>query len=154
MKYPSSLNPPYLTLDRCLETGELKLCIIFTDLVCSSHQQKFISSVFLILMSACIGLLVEKALLFQDLDLTLFLILGFFYFSFCQSRSIASCQLANLAWLLLWNSYRNLTITSTLLLSLVKFLTVQNKRTFRNDGLFHIIYAEESTNFLVNFEDS
>ena len=25
---------------------------------------------------------------------------------------------------------------------------------FFNDGLFHIIYVEKSTNFLVNFEDS
>ena len=33
-------------------------------------------------------------------------------------------------------------------------MTVQKKRAFRNDGLFHIIYAEESTNFLLNFEDS
>ena len=78
----------------------------------------------------------------------------FFYFLFCQSRAIVSCQLPTLAQLFLWNFYRNLTITSPLLSSLVKFLTVQNKPTFRNNGLFHIIYAEEYTNFLVNFEDS
>ena len=35
-----------------------------------------------------------------------------------------------------------------------KFLTVQMKWAFRNDGLFHVIYAEESTKFLVKFEDS
>ena len=66
---------------------------------------------------------------------------------------LASCYLANLAWLFVWNSYRNLRITSTLLWSSVKFLTVQKKQAFSNEGLFHIIYVEESTNFLVNFED-
>ena len=29
-----------------------------------------------------------------------------------------------------------------------------SKETSRNDGLFHIIYAEESNNFILNFEDS
>ena len=37
---------------------------------------------------------------------------------------------------------------------IMKFFTVQKKSAFRNDGLFYIIYAEESTNFLINFEDS
>ena len=36
----------------------------------------------------------------------------------------------------------------------IKFLKVHNKRVFRNDGLFQVIYAEESTNFIVNFKDS
>ena len=36
----------------------------------------------------------------------------------------------------------------------VKFLKVHHKRAFRNDDLFHIIYAEESTYFIVNFEGS
>ena len=27
-----------------------------------------------------------------------------------------------------------------------------SKETSRNDGLFHIIYAEESTNFILNFK--
>ena len=57
-------------------------------------------------------------------------------------RSIARCWLANLAWLFLWSSYKDLTITSPLLWNSVKFLTVQKKRAFRNDGLFHTIYAE------------
>ena len=30
-------------------------------------------------------------------------------------------------------------------MKLVKFLKVYNKRAFMSDGLFHIIYAEEST---------
>ena len=42
----------------------------------------------------------------------------------------------------------------TFIMKFVKFLTVHNKRAFRNDGLFHIIYAEEPTYFIVNFEDS
>ena len=36
----------------------------------------------------------------------------------------------------------------------VKFLKVHNKRAFRNDDLLHIIYAEESNYFIVNFEGS
>ena len=36
----------------------------------------------------------------------------------------------------------------------VKFMKVHNKRAFRNDDLFHIIYAEEFTYFIVNFEGS
>ena len=35
-----------------------------------------------------------------------------------------------------------------------KLLTVEKKRAFRNDGLFHILYANESINFLVNCKDS
>ena len=42
----------------------------------------------------------------------------------------------------------------TFIMKFVKFLKVHKKRAFRSDGLFHIIYAEESTNFIVNFEDS
>ena len=37
---------------------------------------------------------------------------------------------------------------------IMKFDKVQNKRPFKSHGLFHIIYAEESTIFLVNFENS
>ena len=40
------------------------------------------------------------------------------------------------------------------ILKFVKFLKVPNERPFRSDGLSHIIDAEESTNFIVNFEDS
>ena len=36
---------------------------------------------------------------------------------------------------------------------IMKFFTVQKKSAFRNDGLFYIIYEEESTNFLINSED-
>ena len=39
-------------------------------------------------------------------------------------------------------------------MKLGKLLNSSKKRNFRNDGLFHMIYAEQSTNFLVNFEDS
>ena len=44
-------------------------------------------------------------------------VLKFLLFTFCQSRSTASCQLANLARLFPKNSCRNLTITSPLLWS-------------------------------------
>ena len=33
-------------------------------------------------------------------------------------------------------------------------MIVKKKRAFGHDGLFHIIYAEEPTNFLLTFEDS
>ena len=39
-------------------------------------------------------------------------------------------------------------------MKLGKLLNSSKKRNFRNDGLFHMIYAGQSTNFLVNFEDS
>ena len=42
----------------------------------------------------------------------------------------------------------------TFIIKFVKFLKVPNKQPFKSDGLSHIIYAEESTNFIVNFEDS
>ena len=67
---------------RC--TDALKLYIIFTDFDRSRNQQKFISSVLWISMWACVGLLVEKALFFQDLVLTLFLFLNF-----CFSRFVS-----------------------------------------------------------------
>ena len=44
------------------------------------------------------------------------------------------------------------------LVFIMKFAKVldssKKKRAFKNDGLFHIIYVEESTNFLGHFEDS
>ena len=42
----------------------------------------------------------------------------------------------------------------TFIMKFVKFLKVHNKQAFRNDGLFHVIYAEVSTHFIFNFEDS
>ena len=36
----------------------------------------------------------------------------------------------------------------------VKLLKVHNKQTIRKDGLFHIIYTEDSNYFMVNFKDS
>ena len=42
----------------------------------------------------------------------------------------------------------------TFIMKFGKVLDSSKKRVFKNEGLFHIIYAEESPNFLVNFEDS
>ena len=41
----------------------------------------------------------------------------------------------------------------TFIMKFGKVLDSSKKLAVRNDGLFHIIYGEESTNFLVNFED-
>ena len=35
-----------------------------------------------------------------------------------------------------------------------KVVDSSKKRAFGHDGLFHIIYAEKPTNFLLTFEDS
>ena len=142
MKYPSCLNPPYLTLDRCVET--------LHNIYWFSRLQKPVKMYIICILNFNVSLcwlVVEKALFFQDWVLNLFLFLNF-YFSRFVSLGLERAEPIQLGF-----SYEVLTEISQSP-SLVKFLIVQKKRAFRSDGLFRIIYTEESTSIFVNFEDS
>ena len=122
-------------LSLCIENS-ISFCAIILLLWFDFHRN---------ILCLCYSIRSSPRLKSHDLVLTLFLFLNF-----CFSRFVSlGLQLSASSPIYLGFSCGILTEISQSpdLYYEFRFLTFQKKRAFRNDGLFHIIYAEESTNF-------